>query len=293
MKISYNEATAKGCSDLELDLKLCEEAGFDYIEIRLDMLREYLEAHPLSELAAFFKSSRLKPHAMNALYLYPAFLDENDDPARQNALLDEFKLGCEAAAAIGSHYFIVVPPLQRDPHGGPFIGDKEETHRECIRILKRLGQMARPYGVNLCFELVGFERSSVRTIQEADRIIRGVDLKNVGFVFDSYNIYLNGCKNNFDDLHLVQPEKIFAAHLMSGEDVPIGQMGQDKRCFPDHGVVDIDNFLQNLNKTGYDGMVSIETFNPSYWEKEPGWVIKTAYETTRAVLERNGCLSYR
>ena len=45
MKISYNEATAKGCSSLALDLELCEKAGFDYIEIRLDMLGDYLKEH--------------------------------------------------------------------------------------------------------------------------------------------------------------------------------------------------------------------------------------------------------
>ena len=53
MKISYNEATAKGCSSLALDLELCEKAGFDYIEIRLDMLGDYLKEHTVEELASF------------------------------------------------------------------------------------------------------------------------------------------------------------------------------------------------------------------------------------------------
>ena len=42
MKTSYNEACGRDCSTLEQDLALCEQAGFDYIEIRLDMLRRYL-----------------------------------------------------------------------------------------------------------------------------------------------------------------------------------------------------------------------------------------------------------
>ena len=48
MLISYNEACAKDCSTLEQDLELCERAGFDCIELRLDMLRvssrEYAQA---------------------------------------------------------------------------------------------------------------------------------------------------------------------------------------------------------------------------------------------------------
>ena len=55
-------------------------------------------------------------------------------------------------------------------------------------------------------------------------------------------------------------------------------------------MVDIGNFLENLRETGYDGMVSIETFNPDYWGKDPAWVINTAYRTTREALVQNGCI---
>ena len=95
MFISYNEACARDCSTLEQDLVLCEKAGFDYIEIRLDMLTDYLKRHTVEELAAFFCTSRLKPHAFNALYLSPEFLSEGDDEARQKEVLEEFRLGCE------------------------------------------------------------------------------------------------------------------------------------------------------------------------------------------------------
>lgn len=289
MWISYNEACARDCSTLETDLRLCEQAGFDFIEIRFDMLTAYLKTHTLEELAAFFRTSRLRPHAFNALYLYPEFLGPRDDPRRQRALLEEFELACTAGEAIGSRYLIVVPPLQRDPNGGPYLGDPEDTFRNCVRILKELGRRAQGRGMNLCFELVGFDRSGVRDISTADRIVRAVDLPNVGFVFDSYNLYLNGGCNDFSGMKQVQPEKIFAVHLMSGDDVPPERRGQDRRCFCGSGVVDTDGFLKTLREIGYTGMVSVETFRPEYWRRSPEWVIKTAYETTRDALEKNGC----
>lgn len=290
MKLSYNEACARDCSTLEKDLELCEEAGFDYIEIRLDMLRKYLVNHTPEDLTAFFKKSHIKPHAFNALYLYPEFLSDKDDEVKQKTLLDEFLLGCIVGKAIGSHYFIVVPPLQSNPKGGPYRGEKEETFRECVRILSSLSDIARPYDMNLCFELVGFERSSVRSIEDADRIVRAVDRDNVGFVFDSYNIYLNGGKNDFEPIMNVQKEKIFAVHLMSGDDVPPSEMGQDRRCFCGSGVVDTDLFLKTLKKAGYDGMVSAETFRPEYWSRTPEWVIKEAYRTEKEALKEADCL---
>lgn len=290
MKLSYNEATAMGNSSLAKDLEICEKVGFDFIEIRLDMLREYLKNHTVNDLADFFNKSRIKPHALNALYLYPEFLSETDDKDKQKALMEEFLFGCEISKAIENHYFIIVPPLQRDPLGGPFIGDKEKTFANCVRMLDKLSEIAKEYDVNLCFELVGFNRSSVRSISEADRIVRAVNRDNVGFVFDSYNIYLNGQLNDFSGLQTVQPEKIFAIHLMSGLDVPKEKMGQDKRCFCDEGVVDIDNFLTNLKGTGYEGMVSVETFNPEYWKQDPELVIKKAFQTLEKKLLENNCI---
>lgn len=88
----------------------------------------------------------------------------------------------------------------------------------------------------------------------------------------------------------MQPEKIFAVHLMSADNVPESEMGQDKRCFAGTGVVDTDSFLQTLKCCGYDGMVSVETFRPEYWAKTPEWVIENAYRTTYAALEKNQCL---
>lgn len=286
MYTSYNEACGKDCSDLFTDLTLCEKAGFDYIEIRLDMLRKYLETGTLDELNRFFAQSRLKPHAINAVYLYQDFLKEGKDTP-DDPIMQDFLLACEAGHAIGSQYVIIVPPL--DP-SGIFLGDVKAAEADCIRILRKLSSLARPYGMNLCFELVGLKKSCVRTVEAADRIVRAVNEDNVGFVFDSYNIYLCGQCNDFSALAQVQPEKIFAVHLMSGDEVPEEKMGQDKRCFPGSGAVDTDSFLKKLKECGYNGMVSVETFRPEYWTKTPEWVIENAYRTTYEALKKNGCL---
>ena len=286
MKTSYNEACGRDCSTLEQDLELCEQTGFDYIEIRLDLLRGYLQNHTLEQLRAFFDTSRLKPHAINAVYLRQGMLPGEEISWEEPAMQD-FKLACETCQAIGSRFVIVVPPL--DP-SGVFTGDVDAAQQDCVSILKKLSALARPYGVRLCFELVGLRKSCVRDIGSVDRIVRAVDQDNVGFVFDSYNIYLNGRCNDFSGLRAVPPEKIFAVHLMSADDVPEDQMGQDKRCFPGRGVVDTDAFLQTLRACGYEGMVSVETFRPEYWAQSPRWVVENAYSSLRQALQANGCL---
>lgn len=290
MQISFNQACSKGCSTLEEDLRLCEAAGFDFIEIRLDQLAGYLAHHTLEDLQAFFQTSRLKPHALNAIYLYDRFLSSRDDPENTQRLLERFMTACFAAQRIGAPGIIIVPPLQPDPKGGPYVGERREIAEICSRQLRQLARLAEPYGLRLCFELVGFPRSSVRTVEDARDIVETLALPNLGYVMDSYNLHLYHKLNDFSCLGDIDPARLWAVHINNGDAVPEAEMGQDKRCFPDQGEVDLDNFLEHVKKTGYDGMVSVETFRPAYWEKSPAWVVSEAYRTTSGVLRRNGCL---
>ncbi|UYB60149.1 hypothetical protein N6B35_28595 (plasmid) [Klebsiella michiganensis] len=50
MKIGFNQATSMNCSTLETDVLLCEENGFDFIEFRLDKLREYFKTKSIVDL---------------------------------------------------------------------------------------------------------------------------------------------------------------------------------------------------------------------------------------------------
>lgn len=290
MYISYNEACGLGCSTLEEDLRLCEKEGFDYIEIRFDMLMSYLKTHTSDQLAEFFSTHHLKPHAFNALYLYPEFLREDDEPKRRTFLLGQFLYACEIGKKIGCHYMIVVPPFLEQENYVPFPGTAEEKNNNCVRMLKALGPIAKQYDMNLCFELVGFPRSSVRDIENARKIIEAVNMDNVGYVFDAYNIYLFNGQNDYEPMRTVEKEKIFAVHLNSADDVPERERKQEKRCFVDEGVVDIDRFLRVLKEIGYEGMCSIETFRPEHWAKTPEWVVKNAYETTYEAMKKNQCI---
>ena len=287
MYISYNEACGLGCSTLEKDLELCEKAGFDYIEIRFDMLMEYLRTHKAEDLAGFFASHHLKPHAFNALYLYPEFLGKDDDKKRRTFLMGQFLFACDIGKRIGNHHMIVVPPFLEGPNYSAFPGTEKERDENCIRMLRELGPIAGEYGMKLCFEPVGFPRSSVRNIQHARQIVETVSMDNVGYVFDAYNIYLYNGKNEFEVMKTVDKNKIFAVHVNSADDVPERERAQERRCFPGQGVVDMDRFLGVLKEIGYTGMCSIETFRPEYWERTPEWVVEQAYETTRRVMERN------
>ena len=53
MKSAYNESCTLQNAALEQELLLYEQAGFDYIELRIDKLRDYLRTHTRDELQSF------------------------------------------------------------------------------------------------------------------------------------------------------------------------------------------------------------------------------------------------
>ena len=291
MKLGYNEATGMGCSTLEADLFLCEAVGFDYIEIRFDMLRCYLSDHRLEDLRDQFRKLRLKPHGLNALYIYNEMLSgsKNPDPAREKEVMDDFFLGCQTGEMIGSHNMVVVPDLYREaPNTRPYLEPRENIFLDSVRILRALADLAAPSDMKLAFEPVGSPGSAVKTVEQAWEIVQGVNRENVGLALDCFNLHLCGKLNDFSSIRKIPPEKIFAVHINNVDHVSPDVMGNAHRRLCGPGAIDLENYLGNLRAAGYGGMVSIETFRPEYWAMNNEALIREAFKTTKAVVERYG-----
>jgi 2-keto-myo-inositol isomerase len=292
VKISYNEATARDCSTLEKDLILCDKAGFDFIEIRFHMLRDYLKNHSSDDLKNFFDNHRLKPHAFNATYVFnEMFTVRNNDRKREQQVMDDFLLGCEVGKKIGARYIIVVADLyEEEANIKPYIDTNENIFLDSVRILTKLSDIANDYDINLCWEPVGSLGCAVKTVERAWDIVKAVNRDNVGLTLDVFNLHLYGKMNDFSIMSTVDVSKIFAVHVMNADDEPLGVLNHCHRRFCDSGYINLENFLGTLKEMGYDGMVSIETFRPEYWEKDAEWVISEAYRTTRDAVEKYGIL---
>lgn len=290
MKLSYNEGCTLHNATLAQELVLCEAVGYDYIELRVDKLREYFLTNSLEDLKAFFAEHKIKPHAINGIYVYAEFLGPDDiDVVRSQTLLDDFLFACRIGQAIGSPAIVVVPDMNRDEvENKAYDRPWDEVFRETVRVFTRLSEFAAPYGINIAMELVGSKRCSVRTVEQAAEIVNAVNRPNVGYTIDAFNLYLYHKQNDFSILKQLDPKKIFVVHINNSEDVPLEVLRQAHRTFANSGAIDITGYLRNLRELGYDGMVSIEFFRPDCWEKPAKWVIGETFRTTREVLEKNG-----
>ncbi len=275
MKLGFNEATCMKRSNVETDLALCEKYGYDYIELRLDMLRDYLSRHTLRELQSAFAAGRLRPYALNSI--------ENINfctPEQWAQMLEEFRFACEVAQAIGNPYLIVVPTMGE----GWDRKAAEEVFCDSVEVLHRLADLALPYGVRLAFEPIGDPRWCVRSLDQAREIVEAVDRPEVGLALDAFNLFLYNRLEDIDSIDRVPPEKIFVYHIDDGEDLPLGILDHCHRTFPGDGIIPLQAISEKLRRKGYEGICSVELFRPEYWEMDPEEVIRTAARKAQPFL---------
>ena len=273
MKICFNEATTIGNSTLAQDLVLCEQFGYDFIEIRLDKLREYLQTNTIADLSAFFASAHLKPYAFNALEGINFLSD-----AEWETLMSGFDLFCEVGKAIGCNKVVIVPTAD--------VGDKTvgEIQASSLDAIAKINARAEKNGwpMQLALEFVGYPNLCINTFGQAYDIAEAANLDNVGVVLDCFHFYAMNSK--WEDLARLDPKKLFIFHIDDSEDLPVGALRDDKRLWPGDGVIDMKRIFSVLKEKGYEEMASVELFRPEYYELPAADTIRIAKEKSVAVL---------
>lgn len=290
MKIGFNEATARDCSTLEQDIELCQAAGFEALEIRIDMLEAFLRTRPREALLRRFAQSSVRPVNLNAIYPYEALFSKEDDAARRKAFLDDFRRACDMARYLNANALIVCPPLKADRRT-PFLEGDSILHEMNVRILARLSKIAAETETKICFEIVGAPYSACRNVKQAKAVLEAVGAPNLGLAIDAYNLFMERQDAAFSEITLLKARDIFIAHINDAESLAACQKGdQSGRCFCGAGILDLSAYLARLREIGYDGVLSIETFRPEYWQMPAKRVIDEAYRTTRAQMDKSAAI---
>lgn len=276
LKLGFNEATCKENSTVEKDLIFCEKYGYDYIELRLDMLKEYLKTHTIEDLKTFFQKSHLKPFAFNSI--------ENINFCNEKEwaeLVELFTFGCEIAKEIGNKYMIVVPTM------GPNMRNKneKEVFEDSVLVLNKLADIAEPYGVCCSFEPIGDRRWCCNSLRQAWEIVQAVDRESVGLTVDCINFYLHDKCADIDFIRKIPKEKLFVYHINDCEDLPLGILDHSDRIMPGKGCIPIEEISRAVMDVGYDGPACLELFRPEYWEMDAEAVIKMGAECCAPFLK--------
>ena len=274
MKLGFNEATCMRNSTLAQDIVLAETYGYDYIELRLDMLKAWLREHSLDELAEFFAASRLKPWGYNSLEDI-TFCDTEGWKEKQA----ELAFACKASAAVGGDCLVVVPTIKAGQRW-----TTRATVKDSVKRLRERADVAGEQGMRLAFEPIGSAECCVRSLDLAMEIVDTVACKNVGLVVDAFNLYLHDQWRDLSTLRQIPVEKIFVYHIDDADDLPLSMLEHCHRLLPGNGVIPLHGITRELVAMGYDGICSLELFNPGYWQMMAEDVFSIGAQKTRPYL---------
>lgn len=280
MKICFNETLDS--SNLEKDLELCEKYGYDYIEIRLAYLKDYLKTHTNEELQEYFNTHHIKPYGYNSI------TDINFcTPEQLEHVEEEFLYACEAAKAFGGRSIVMVPTCSKCM----VAKDEEDIFNDSVKVLREFSDLARPYDVMLGLEPIGHDIFAVRSTKQGMDIVNAVDRDNVGISVDSFNLFAHNGFEDIEDLRMIPADKIGVFHINDAMDMPIKKLDTMKhRLYPGDGVIPLKKMLGILKDIGYTEMASLELFGDWMYEGTPEDVIRDGYKKTTELLKEEGLM---
>jgi sugar phosphate isomerase/epimerase len=99
---------------------------------------------------------------------------------------------------------------------------------------------------------------------------------------DVYHLYKGG--SDFTGLKLLSGTAVPVFHMNDYPASPPRQIIKDEdRVYPGDGVAPLADILRTLREIGFDGFLSIELFNPNYWQEDPLEVARLALNKTQTI----------
>lgn len=257
-----NTSTIRGQkAGIEAEVDIAAKAGYDGIEPWIRELDEYVkQGGSLPDLRKRIADSGLK---VESAIGFARFLDE--DEAERKKGLEEAKRSMDLVAAIGGTR-LAAPP----------VGVTDKTGLDLLQLAQRyraLCELGQSMGVVPQLELWGFSKTLCRLGEVA---FVGIEAAHPSacFLLDIYHIYKGG--SDFAGLGYFPADRMFCLHVNDYPAAPPRAEIADKdRVYPGDGVAPNREIYRMLRDMGFRGALSLELFNPGYWQQNALEVART------------------
>ena len=129
--------------------------------------------------------------------------------------------------------------------------------------LRALGESAARHGMRVGFEALAWGRH-INDYRDAWEAVRRADHKAIGLVLDTFHIFAR--KTDLKPIGAIPRDRIF---LVQVADAPLLDMdslswSRHFRNFPGQGELPLLDFMEVLQATGFDDLLSLEIFNDQF-----------------------------
>ncbi|MDF2554906.1 MAG: 4-hydroxyphenylpyruvate dioxygenase, partial [Microbacterium sp.] len=155
--------------------------------------------------------------------------------------------------------------------------------------LRRLGDVAARYGVRIAYEALAWGRF-VDDYRRAWRIVQLADHPAVGVCLDSFHILSRG--HDPAAIEEIPGEKIFFLQLADAPALSMDVLSWSRhhRLFPGEGSFDLVELVAHVVRAGYTGPWSLEVFNDTFRQTDPG---RTAVHARRSLRHLEDAVARR
>jgi sugar phosphate isomerase/epimerase len=269
--LCLNTSTIRGQKlGLAETVDLVAEVGYDGIEPWVREIDEFVAAGgSLRDLAA-----RIRDHGLAVPSTIGFFDWIVDDPARRAKGLDEGKRSMDLVRQIGATRIAAPPTGATDTAMTDFhaIADRFAT----------VVELGKQHGVTPQLEVWGFSKTITR-LADAAHVVIDSGHPDACLLADVYHLYKGGSPEN--GLRFLNSSALQHFHVNDYPDIPRDAIKDADRVYPGDGVAPIAAVLRDLQAVGYQGMLSLELFNPTYWEQDARLVARNGLEKMRAVVQ--------
>lgn len=244
-------------------IAIAQKAGYDAIEPWLRDIEKFLSTGgTVSELNKRLKDAGLTVES--AIGFANWIVD--DDAARARGL-EQARKDMDIVTGIGGMRIAAPPAGAND---GPVLNLDRVAER--YRALLELGATA---GCTPQLEVWGFSKN-LSKLSEVLYVTAAAQHPDACVLPDIYHLYKGG--SEFHDLELLSGRRIHVFHMNDYPDIPRPNINDADRVYPGLGVAPVTRALKMVMQSGFQGALSLELFNRTYWQQDPNEVAKTGLE---------------
>ena len=268
MKMGFHGLSTK-YSNVRTDIRLAGEAGYEGVEIVAWKLRRYADAGlEIEDLLPLLDSRSLRVFSINDIEDA-----ERQGVAERRALLSEAEWLCSAAEVV--HCPTIQVLLATGLEGRPW----REILRLTARNVAAIADIGKKHGVR--FKLEPFAWSPIRALSQTLQLIEEVGRDNVGLSIDFWHLWA-GEGTTPDEVAHLPSSLIYGVHFGDGLRNEEGTEWDEDHLrgfLAGEGKIPIQEWVDAVRATGYDGTWSYELVSRKHWE----WDIA---EVARECMER-------
>jgi len=273
-RYSLNTSTIRGQKlSVDKEVDIAAKAGYDAIEPWIGELDEFVKlGGSLKDLGKRIADQGLTVESAIGFAEWIV-----DDDERRKRGLEEARRTMDLVAQIGGQR-IAAPPT----------GAVESSGLNCLEIAKRYAELVavgEKIGVTPQVEVWGFSKTLSR-LGEVVLVALESRRAQACVLADVYHLYKGG--SDFAGLKLLSGQALQVFHVNDYPAAPERkQISDADRVYPGDGIAPLGQVFRDLRAIGFHGHLSLELFNPRYWQQDALQVARTGLEKTRAVVEKS------